>query len=355
VPVVVCSTGGEAGPLELPRSVLADGEIRGGVRTLHELAVAIAATGRDVEFRGRVSERELTPLVETAGAAPRVDLPSRLPGPDDVVIVPEGYRDPVQYARISDSPAVGVIMLLGPPGLAGWPFVPHWPGQPDPLTVPIEDLARAEHFRAMAAAGFRLWTHTPGLARAVSEAGVACTDIGVGTPVPFPEPEDRPYDVVWVQSNRWASLAREVVERLEVSHVPIPEVPHDRMLELLAKGRVLVWPSRVEGQARIQIEARAVGTVPVALDSNPFAPALHEGAGAVTAGSLEAMVEEVGRLLADAGRWAELSRRAREWARAYLDWDAYVARVDGALTAMDDEATVKASDRPPPGDTVSRR
>jgi hypothetical protein len=328
VPVVVCSTGGEAGPLELPRSVLVDTEIRGGVRTLHELAVAVAATSRDVELRGRVSEPELAQLVDGTGAAPRVDLPPRPPGPQDVVIVPEGYRDPVPYALISDSPAVGVIMLLGPPGLAGWPFVPDWPGKPDPLTVPVEDLARPEHFRAMASAGFHLWTHIPGLARAAIDAGVACTDVGVGTPVPFPTPVDRPFDVVWVQANRWAPLARQVVERLDVRQLAIPEVPHARILRLLASARVLVWPSRVEGQARIQAEARAVGTVPVALDSNPFAPGMAEEDGVVPVGSVDQMPAAITGLLSDRARLEELSRRARRWARTRFDWSAYVARVD---------------------------
>jgi hypothetical protein len=84
VPIVVCGLGGEAGPLDLPASVLGDHRLGGGGRSLHELAVAIAATGRDVELRGRVSRPELSRLADAAGVAPRVDLPARGPAAPDV-------------------------------------------------------------------------------------------------------------------------------------------------------------------------------------------------------------------------------------------------------------------------------
>jgi hypothetical protein len=334
VPVVVCGVGGEGGPFDLPASLPGDYPLGGGGRSLHELAVAIAATGRDVELRGRVSRPELARLADAAGAAPRVDLPVRRPGAGEVVIVPEGYQHAVQYARLSLSPARRILLLLGPPGLTGWPFTADWSGKPDPLTVALDAVARPEHFRAMDQAGFDLWTHSPGMAQAVEESGVACTLIGTGTPLPFPVPGNRPHDVVWVQANRWAPLARSVVERLEATTLGVPEVPHTRMLELLGTGRTLVWPSRIEGQSRIQIEARAAGTVPVALDSNRFAAGLDEAGGAVLVGSLEEMVEEIHRLLADPGRSGELSTRARRAALAQVDWESYVGRVDRALDTV---------------------
>jgi hypothetical protein len=333
VPIVVCGLGGQAASADLPASVPGDRRLGGGERSLHELAVAIAATGREVELRGRVSTRDLAQLAAAAGAGPRADLPTRRPRPDDVVIVPEGYQRPAQYARICLSEARRILLLLGPPGLIGWPFVRDRPGPPDPLTVSVDAVARPEHFRAMDAAGFELWAHTAGMARAVRGAGVPCTNIGVGTPAPFPEPGPRTHELAWVERNRWAPLARGVVERLDARALGIPEVPHDGMIRLLGSSRLLVWPSRVEGQARIQVEARAMGTVPVALASNPFADGLEEARGAVTVDSLDSMVEAIRRLLADQSRIQELSRRAREWARAHVSWPDYVKRVDRALPA----------------------
>src|SRR3954464_12486735 len=97
--------------------------IEGGRRTMHELAVAIAAGGRRVEFRGQVTVPGLEGLCAAAGG--RVERPPepRLPGPDDVVIVNEGVADPRVYARLALSPARSVLLVLGPLGMFGWPFV----------------------------------------------------------------------------------------------------------------------------------------------------------------------------------------------------------------------------------------
>jgi glycosyl transferase family 1 len=331
VPIVVCALGGEEDPLGLPRSAFVERAIRGGERSLYELAVAVAAAGREVELRGLIAERDLSELAEAAGAWPRVGLEPRRPTAEDLVVVPEGHPEPLPYARLALSPARAVLMLLAPPGLFGWPFTIDWPGPDDPTAVPLDSLARPEHFRAMAAAGFELWTHSPGLSDRIMAAGVPCTWIGSGTPIRFPDAGERPYDVVALKANRWAPLARRVLTRIDATHRVIDEVPHRRLLQLLGTGRILAWPSRVEGHSRIQLEARAVGTVPVAFDSNPFASGLDEKGGAVLVGSLDEMAEEIERLLAAPDRLAELSGRARRSARAELDWEAYVTRVDAAL------------------------
>lgn len=330
--VVVCALGGEdADPRNLPASSLVARDIRGGERTLYEIAVAVAATGREVELRGLIDEGALHRTAQAAGAAPRVGLPSRLPEPDDLVVVPEGHVTPLPYARLALSPARPVVAVLAPPGLFGWPFSPEPWDRPNHLTVDPATLARPEPFRRMAEAGFELWAHSPGIAEAAARAGVRCSWIGGGSPVPFPEPPAKRFDVVTVTDNRWADLARSAVAGLDRSHLPIPRVGHDEMLRLLGLGRVLAWPSRVEGHARIQVEARAMGTVPVALSSNPFADGLDEKSGAVLVDTVEEIAPRIEELLQDGDRLTELSARARDSARQQTDWDTFLARIDEVL------------------------
>jgi Glycosyl transferases group 1 len=293
--------------------------------------VAVAATGREVELRGLIDEGALQRTARAAGAAPRVGLPPRLPEADDLVVVPEGHVTPLPYARLALSPARPVVAVLAPPGLFGWPFSPEPWDRPDHLSVDPAALARPEHFQRMAEAGFELWTQSPGIAEAAARAGVRCSWIGGGSPLPFPDPQPKRFDVVTVTDNRWADLARTAVAGLNRSHLPIPRVAHDEMLRLLGLGRVLAWPSRVEGHARIQVEARAMGTVPVALSTNPFADGLDEKNGAVLVDTVEEIAPRIEELLEDRDLLAELSSRARESARSQMDWDTFVARVDEAL------------------------
>jgi hypothetical protein len=339
MPVVVCGLGGEAAPWELPASVPSGRTwIHGGERSLYEVAIAIAAGGRDVELRGEVHVAELDALCRAAGARPRTGMGPRAPAEDDVVVVPEGYPDPQAYARISLSPARGVILVLAAPGLFGWPFVEGWT-PPDPLDVPLDDVARPEHFRGMAAAGFELWTNSRAMRTAAADAGVDCVYVGQGVPTPFPEVLAKSVDVVTVSDNRWAPLAEKIVAGLSRPHRAIPRLGREDFLGALGEGRILVLPSRIEGASRIQIEARAMGTVPVALASNRFADGLDEDHGAVPVGSLDEMPSVVESLLDDPGRLEELSARAIRTAREQVDWQALRVRIEEAL----------AKPRPAPG------
>src|SRR3954471_4043131 len=96
--------------------------IGGGIRSLYELAAAIAAGGRAVELRGVVSMPDLAAICKAAGAWPELPSESRLALTSDTVIVPEGSADPAIHARVALSPARAVLAVLGPPGLTGWPF-----------------------------------------------------------------------------------------------------------------------------------------------------------------------------------------------------------------------------------------
>jgi hypothetical protein len=330
---VICTLGGDVDPWQLPASSYSDRPwIHGGERFLYELAAAIAAMDESVELRGDLSRTDLEEICAAAGVRLETDLLPRRPEPDDVVIVPEGWLEPTAYARVALSPARAILMLLAPPGLFGWPFVDGW-SLPDPLTVAIDELARPEHFLAMRALGFTLWTHSPGIVRAARAAGVSITFIGEGQPVPFPEIPPKTSDVVFMQDNRWAPMAEWVGGRLAVVADPIPASNHREVLRRVATARILILPSRVEGTSRIQWEARAVGTVPVALSTNPFADGLEAGGGAVVVDSVEEMPTAIEELLSKPGLLQELSDRAVRTARAQVDWTAYRSRVQDALDA----------------------
>jgi glycosyltransferase involved in cell wall biosynthesis len=314
------------------------GAIGGGVRTLYEVAAAIAGAGQAVELRGVVSVPEFDEICAAAGARPHLPDQPRLPAASDTVIVPEGIEDPAVHARLALSPARVVLLILGPPGLFGWPFGSGW-SPPDPLTVALDAVARPEHFRAAAALGFELWTHTPGLKRAAEEAGVACRFIGNGVPGGYRHPPPKDIDVLWLPDNRWGPLARPVARRLSelgVECVPLPNVSHDEVLELFGRARIVLHPLRIEGHSRVGCEARAMGAVPVVLDS-PYAVGLDEGGGAVSVASVSQMADAVLELLAEPERLARLSANGRRSARRQVEWGPFVERVAAALAEPGDD------------------
>jgi hypothetical protein len=332
--VVVCALGGEVEPWELAASRLVSRTwIHGGERSLYELAVAAAAMGHDVELRGEISQADLRDLGQAAGAMPAVGMGPRRPAPDDLVIVPEGWTEPLQYARLALSSARAVLLLLAPPGLFGWPFLRDW-SPLHPREAAMESVDRPESFRAMSAMGFELWADSAGLAEAARRAGVECVEIGHGSPLAMPEPAERTYDVVTVDANRWATEARWVAARLDASHLIIHETRHSDLQRELGRAKILIWPSRVEGRARIPAEARASGTVPVALRSNRFGESLEESRGAIVVDSLEQMPAAAAGLLASPGRLEHLSSSALRTAGDENAWDVFVKKLDEALSRV---------------------
>jgi hypothetical protein len=336
--LVVCSVLGWANFLELPES-RANGDrtfVSGGERSLYELAVAGAALGLEVELRGLINKPILDAIADAAGARPRVDLDSREPDPRDVIVVPEAI-DLRTLATLHLSSARCVMNLLAPPGLWGWSFLPDW--EPvDPHMVDVDTVGLPASFRAIAAFGMSLWTNAHGVAEAGSQAGVPVSWIGTGTPVPFPAPSAKTADVAIVEANRWAVEAEQLLPHLpdvKVHRVPAIESVYS-LGEALAPAKILLWPSRIEGMSRIAREARAVGTVPVALDTNPFVTMADHGRGIVLVDTLTDIAHVTRALLADAGRLEELSREAVESARLQVDWDSFLGRVKEALEALPD-------------------
>lgn len=321
--------------------------VGGGLRSMYELAVAVASAGRQVELRGAVHMPTLDDIAEAAGARPELPDSSRRLTAGDAVIVPEGIDDPAVHARLALSPAQTILMLLGPPGLIGWPFVAGWE-RPDPLTVDVDAVARPEHFRGAAALGHELWTLSPGLQAAAREAGVECRLVGSGWPGEVPEVAvEKDVDVVTMRDNRWAPLAAPAVRELRtmgIECLEVPTVAHASVIDALARARIFLNPSRIEGRSRLGCEARALGAVPVVLNTNPYAVGFDEAGGSVALSSTAEMPRAIRGLLADRDRLARLSEAARTSARDQLAWAPYVARVVAALDspAADHGRTARA-------------
>jgi hypothetical protein len=308
-----------------------NGWIEGGRRTMHELAVAIAAGGRRVEFRGQMSVPVLEELSAAAGVGLELPAEARLPGPGDTVIVNEGVADPRVYARLALSPARAVLIVLAPLGMFGWPFTEEPWSAPDRDTLDLGSLSRPEHFAAAAALGFELWTHTPAIATAAREAGVECTLLGRGVPAAFPSPApERDIDVLMLERSHWQAASRQVAAQID-GVVKLPVSAHSDVLATLGRTRVFAHPALIEANSRIGAEARAMGAVPVVLASNPLA-ALDERHGVALASSVEEMPSVVRALLADPERLALLSSRGIESARAEVAWEPYVEAVATALS-----------------------
>jgi hypothetical protein len=331
------------------------GVTSGGHRMLHELALAIASTGRRTEVRGQFDLSELKSLSAAVGAAPELAAEPRRPALGDVVLMPEGFDDPLTFGHVALSGARKILVLLAPPGLFGWPFVEGWSREP-PVDVAIDSVGRAEHFRAIAAMGFELWAPMPQLLDRIKAAGVQGSFIGIGRPVPYPAPLPKRYDVVTLANNRWAELARVVVSRLDPSvvHHEIPPCSNKEVLQQFGQARVLIHPLRVEGDSRIGHEARAMGAVPVVLNTNPFSVGLDDDGGAVAVPTLEEMATAVMELLGDPTRLRELRERGMRSARAQHDWQAYVDRIDAALLRQPTEDPARGA-RAVIGDRLMRR
>jgi hypothetical protein len=342
---VVCAGGYDPGWHELPPSVPNHERpfISGGERSLYELAVGAAVLGMDVELRGGINEPILRELGTAAGALPRTGLPPRRPGLGDIVVLSEG-ADPEWIAPVALSGAKPVFYLLAPPGLFGWSFLAGWPGSQDPTAVPLDSVGKPETFQAIDALGFAMWTNAHGIAEAGHRAGVPVSWLGTGTPVPFPNPPAKEYDLALVEYNRWHPAAQAIAERIEgASVLRVPPVPWSYSLSAsLASARLLVWPSRLEGMSRIAREARAVGTVPIFLDTNPFVTKEDYGAGVVLCSDDTEMLASIEQLLDDAAALEKLADEGRASAREQAAWGPFLQRLEHAVLTLPDDPAAQA-------------
>jgi glycosyltransferase involved in cell wall biosynthesis len=338
IPRVVISTVDPPPIWELPAAVVARGDawLSGGQQTLHELAVAAAVAGYDVELRGEYSPALLQRLEAATGVRPATPNDQRRPLAHEIVVIGEGGWDPLRFARYVLSPARVVLGVFAPTGLFGWPFTGR-PRHLDPSKVGESDVARPAHFRAIAALGVDVFTHMGRVHDLAAGEGVRTHFIGNGTPLAVPEPaEQKDIDVAYLEGSRWLDLAEQAVAMLGRPAHRIAVGSHAEVLEQIARAKVLVWPARVEGHGRVLWEARATGTVVVALSSNVYATGLEEAAGAIALDSLEQMPAVVERLLTDDSWREQLSRAGRRTALEQVSWRRYVARVDAAIARVNE-------------------
>jgi hypothetical protein len=305
--------------------------VSGGQQELYELAVAAAAGGHDVELRGDISTPLLDAIAEAAGARPETPTEQRRPEADDLVIISEGGNDPLRFARLALSPARVVLAILAPTGLFGWPFVTQRYAE-DPLTMPLNLLARPEHFRAIAALDMDIWTPESRTHELASAAGARSEMIGHGSPVPLDDlVETKDIDVAYLEGSRWRALAEQAAATMTRPVHAIAIGSRESVLDSLARTKVLLWPARIEGRGTILWEARSVGAVVVALASNRHAVGLDESHGAIAVDTIEEMPAVAEQLLGDPARLAALAEAGRRTAAEQVDWDRYVARVSDAI------------------------
>ena len=335
--MVVCVPSSEDSTWNLPGARLGTDRdfISGGERSLYELATAAVVAGYSVELRGDVNAAILATVTAAAGAGPALPPEARRPRAGEIVVMPEAY-DLARLAAIHLSGACSVMYALAPPGLFGWSFRSEWT-LPDHVTVPVEEVGHMETFQAIAALGISVWTNAHGIAAAAQAAGVPVVWLGTGTPVPFPAAGPKVFDLAVVEANRWRVSTEQLLPGLaEFSVLRVPARPSVYSIcPELAGARVLLWPSRVEGMSRISREARAVGTVPVALDTNPFATRDDHGDGIVLVPDLASLEREARRLLEHPAELAHLADRAVVSVREQADWDAFVGGVGAAIVGLE--------------------
>jgi hypothetical protein len=324
-------------PLQLARARLHDHPlIPGGVRVMHELAVAAAAAGFESEVRGAVHGPTLAELCAAAGVRVGTPHEPRAADPDDILCVPDGLDDPTLFIRVAMTRSRSVYLAMGPPGLVGWSFVPGW-RQVDPLDIDVDTVGLPEQCRAIDVLGFRVWANAPPVADAFVAAGVPATILHEGWCVDrLPEPQ-KDVDVVTVGENRWASITRRALEGFSGSWRELPPMGHKQLMEELGRGRIFVHCARIEGHSRLATEARLMGTCCVGLSSNRFAVGFDEDAGGAMVDRPENVVGVVERMLADPDELGRRQARARAQARSTTDWSTFVQRVGDALAAIESE------------------
>jgi hypothetical protein len=337
VRLVVCMDLDRTDPMQLSAARLHDPPwINGGVRTLHELAVAAAAAGYECEVRGDFHGGVLAELAGAAGV--RVGAPDepRAATADDIVCVPDGLRDPTFFIRVALLPSRPVYFAMAPPGLFGWSFTPGW-HPVDPMEVDPGSVGRPAHCHAIDALGFRVWSNADTTGAAFRDAGVPATVLHEGWPGSLPAAPVKDVDVVTVGDNRWTSLTRAALEGFGGTWRELPMLPNRELIEELGRGRVFVHCARIEGHSRLALEARRMGTCCVGLSSNRFAVGFDEASGGVLVDELQDVVPAVERLLRDPTELAHRQERARRSVEEIVDWDLYVGRVGAALAAIEAE------------------
>ena len=311
--------------LKLARARLHDRQwIPGGVRVMHELAVAAAAAGFESEIRGQVDGTVLAGLCAAAGVHVGTPDQPRQADPEDIVCVPDGVADPTVFIRVALMRSRPVYLAMGPPGLVGWSFAPGW-RYIEPNDIDVDTVGLPEQCRAIDALGFRVWANASPIADAFVAAGVPATILHEGWCVDVAREPQKDVDVVTVGEHRWAPITRRALEGFSGTWRELPPMRNEQLISELGRGRVFVHCARVEGHSRLATEARLMGTCCVGLASNRFAVGFDEQAGGALVDRPEDVVGVVERILADPDDLRRRQARARAQARSTTDWKLFVS------------------------------
>jgi hypothetical protein len=233
-------------------------------------------------------------------------------------------------------PSTPVYLALAAPGLFGWSFVPGW-RYVDALEVDPSSVGRPEHYRAIDALGYVVWSNARTVADEFAAAGVPAVNIGEAWPAPAPPLPAKDVDVVTIGANRWAPVTRRALAGFRGTWRELPMLPNTQLMTELGRGRVFVHCPRIEGGSRVAAEARRMGTFCIGLASNRFAVGFDEASGGMLVerlGDVSAVVEQ---LLADPDDVAHRAARARAQSSEATNWGAFVDRVRAAIAAIGHE------------------
>ena len=105
-------------------------------------------------------------------------------------------------------------------------------------------------------------------------------------------------------------------------HRYLPSLPHEQLLEEMARHDVLIFPSLHEGFGLVVLEAMSQGTVPIATDHSGAPDVIEDGVDGfiVPIRSAEAIAEKLDLLFRDRQRLAAMRESARHKAAAH-SWE----------------------------------
>ncbi len=115
-------------------------------------------------------------------------------------------------------------------------------------------------------------------------------------------------------------------------HHWIPSLPHDKILNLMREHDILIFPTLFDGFGLVVSEAMSQGT-PVIATYNSAGPDLIEhgkNGWLIEAGSTSALLEAIGKLVANPSEIVKAGNAAMEKARL-RPWSVYMKEISNAV------------------------
>ena len=111
-------------------------------------------------------------------------------------------------------------------------------------------------------------------------------------------------------------------------------LPHDRVLDFLARSHFILLPSASEGWPKVLSEAMTYGVVPIASDVSAIPQILEETQAGVAlpATDVAAFVEAIGEMIQDPVKWKRMSRAGIDAAPMFT-YQRYLIALDDMFTS----------------------